>query len=616
MLISHLLRNPFYLLLLALPGLAVMTLCRFLFFYVNNTELVSSPPAQSLLTGLRFDLLVISFWLILPFSLGLLVQFRSKALPLPLHQFLVWYLRISMVLLVLISVADVAWYSYFYAHISTAILNWMKDPGDMLKMLFSERLYLLSILAFFILCIIALLLTNAIHRNFQQSSLKPGFRIPAWLMLSALLFLGMRGGLRARPLSLKDANFSEHHFFNNLALNPIYNLYQELFGNQQNFYLPHQHTVADADSLVAQFASAAPEGLFPRIHTKPNVVLILMESMASWKMQDAHFLDSLSKNSIYFDSFFSSGEHTYNGIFSTLYGEPAVMGKHMLRLMEHSTVSGLPGVLKQAGYFSLFHIPHNRTFDNMSSFLWQHHFDSIVDYSQLPKDLQGGSGWGTCDHNWYEYAVRNMNALENKGKPFFNVILTISDHPPYFVPSGEGIPGFGAGPAKMVRYTDWSISRFFKLASQCSWFSNTVFVILGDHGHFSGKADFPLPLSFHRIPCLIYSPKLIPRPFTTHQIAMQQDLFPTLSSILGLKANSNPVSYDLSNSNRPFAVFCSDQYSGILSSDFFAMMDESGNAYGFSRNGNPASTEETSVWTDRMKIITSYTGHRIQSEKK
>jgi glucan phosphoethanolaminetransferase (alkaline phosphatase superfamily) len=74
------------------------------------------------------------------------------------------------------------------------------------------------------------------------------------------------------------------------------------------------------------------------LSAQPNVVLIIMESMSAAKMKRhgsaeelTPFLDSLSNNSIYFENIYTTGKHTFNGIFSTLFSFPALYRQHSMK---------------------------------------------------------------------------------------------------------------------------------------------------------------------------------------------------------------------------------------------------------------------------------------------
>ena len=75
--------------------------------------------------------------------------------------------------------------------------------------------------------------------------------------------------------------------------------------------------------------------------------------------------------------------------------------------------------------------------------------------------------------------------LDKKKAPFFATVFTVSSHEPYIIPEKykntflEGnIPMH-----KCVEYTDFALKQFFLQAKKESWFNNTIFVFVADHGN-------------------------------------------------------------------------------------------------------------------------------------
>ena len=82
-----------------------------------------------------------------------------------------------------------------------------------------------------------------------------------------------------------------------------------------------------------------------------------------------------------------------------------------------------------------------------------------------------------------------------------------------------------------MAYTDYALGRFFREASRRPWFSNTVFVLCGDHtSSAAGHTD--LPPERYLIPAFLYSPGNI-APETVTTLCSQADIAPTLFDVLG-----------------------------------------------------------------------------------
>jgi phosphoglycerol transferase MdoB-like AlkP superfamily enzyme len=110
--------------------------------------------------------------------------------------------------------------------------------------------------------------------------------------------------------------------------------------------------------------------------------------------------------------------------------------------------------------------------------------------------------------------------------------MSTSNHKPYTFPEGiPGIPAEGGGRHAGVRYADYAIGKFMEAARTHSWFDNTVFVIVADHGaRVYGKTE--IPLKTYRIPLLVYSPAHI-KPQIIDTLTGQIDIAPTVLGLLG-----------------------------------------------------------------------------------
>lgn len=81
----------------------------------------------------------------------------------------------------------------------------------------------------------------------------------------------------------------------------------------------------------------------------------------------------------------------------------------------------------------------------------------------------------------FEYALPVLNEKADGKSPFFATLLTISNHPPYVIPSYFH-PHSKDPEMQIVEYADWSIGKFMEEAEKQPWFDNTIFIFVGDHG--------------------------------------------------------------------------------------------------------------------------------------
>jgi phosphoglycerol transferase MdoB-like AlkP superfamily enzyme len=570
-----------YYLFLAMVALMFFSGVRLLFFYLNNHELVDHPPVESLIIGLRFDVSVVCYWLLpaLLFNILALPKLSNKRR----QKIETTYISTGFCFLLLIGVADVGWYNYYFNHLNPIAFNYSKNPGEALGFIWTTPGFRMLFWLFLLGIAVWLGYCYLLNRLLPFAEIIGKKRYPMALAYCSVAFVGMRGNLTGKPLDLPDVRFCPNDFFNEVAVNPAYYLYKNSFRKTalmsmdkelayRNFRA-EQLNVGEL-SLMSNRDSAIFKG--------KNVVLIIMESMGRGKVADSSltpFLQTLKKESLYFDSFFSSGEHTQNGVFATLTGQPGIMGNHMLRVAEKMRVQTLPALFKKQGYFNIFHLPGSPTFDNISRFLREQQFDSITNYTIMPKDLQSDHFWGTHDHLLFNYALRNLDFLHGRKKPFFSTILTISDHSPIDIPSvfpKESRTGIDK--KDITRYADWSLGNFFDSAKRKPWFNNTVFVLVGDHGYYNGMADCPLTMKLHHIPFFIYAPGTKLPKKTVNYLGEQPDILPTLAWLTGLEKPVDAWGTNLLRRKRNFVQYFSDTKIGLFDGQHLHIIDEFGYA--------------------------------------
>jgi phosphoglycerol transferase MdoB-like AlkP superfamily enzyme len=117
-------------------------------------------------------------------------------------------------------------------------------------------------------------------------------------------------------------------------------------------------------------------------------------------------------------------------------------------------------------------------------------------------------------------------------KPFFATILSVSNHKPYTYPTGR-IPENPNGTRKnVVKYTDWCLGQFFKMAKQESFWTNTIFVVVADHGaRVYGSQD--IPIFSYEIPIVILGPAVVQKPERIQALGGSLDVSPTILGLIG-----------------------------------------------------------------------------------
>ena len=536
-----------YILLAYLTGIAVFTLFRLAGTAVYCAGLSSAPHFgglywRALLMGWRFDTAVSCYLLALPalmMIVGELGRIRAKAYYLVAHHLLL----IGYVVSFFACTADIPFFSYFFTRLNATATNEIDSFGIIAHMIVTEPMYLVGIGAFIAVATGYWFLMRHIFRRTIVAGLdrfQPyGWCIPLALLLVFATFVGMRGRLSKKsPLRVGTAYFCSDPFLNQIGLNPVFTFVKSAseLGKRANQPLSlvdpdaarqlldqEQHTPADPRLMPAGLDLPLPEGT--------NVVLIIMESMTMEKTALATSgttsltpcLDSLMAQSLVFTRAYSSGIHTYNGVYSTLYSRPCIPSRHTMKQAVIPQVYGLPQALHDAGYRTAYFMTHDEDFDNMRGFLFGNGFDSVIG----------------------------------------------QHHAPYAIPQGTSFKARSRDMSRqVVEYADWSLGRFMRMARRQPWYANTLFVLIADHGGVWGTNRYDMPLSYHHVPMLFHHPARL-RPQHLDRIAMQADLGPTLLGMLPIEWHNTTFGLNLLTQPRRYAYFCNDDKIGVIDPDYF-----------------------------------------------
>ncbi len=525
--------------------------------------------------GLLFDAYVGAWLLVLPtLLLGLRHLLGSNA------RWPVVVARACFTLLFLVvlflACADVPFYAYTNMRLTDMALSTAQTVQQSLKELVSTPPYLLALGAFAALAFMAVrLIKRAFAPCLAPAPTAPlARRALTFVGLVLLVGTGVRGTLDPRdaPLLPEDAYFSDTPFLNQLATNAPYNFVASM-ATEHVAYLPASEALANVRRYLhlgaPRYTSPIARAVtYPAPAARRNVVLILVESLSAQRLQRfgypkrlMPFLEGLMDSSLVFDRFYSAGTRTCNGIFSTLYGLPAVGAQHPLAhpTMTAQRFHGLPGTLRAAGYRTSFLYPGDPRFDNMLGFLPANGFQQFVAQDAFPASIPRNS-WGVTDHALYTRTLAHLDSLHHAGAaPFFATVMTISSHKGYNVP--DDLPGFAptstADDEDIYEYADRALATFFAAARRAPWYANTVFVLLGDHGQRFDPL-YEVPLAYHHVPLVVHAPGLAV-PGTVHGWGTQADVPATVLGLLRQPHVDNTLGLDLLQRTHPLAYFCSDE---------------------------------------------------------
>lgn len=429
----------------------------------------------------------------------------------------------------------------------------------------------------------------------------------------------------------KQADFSENRYNNELAKSGIYSFFAA-FRNNELPYNEFYKTIPKREAfqtVKTSFLSSRNTFENPKknaiyrtvINTdsiqksiKPNVIFICIESLSGDFLSEfgnknniTPILDSLANKSLFFQNLYATGTRTVRGMEAITLSIPPTPGRSIVKRKNNQGLFTIGEVFKQKGYERNFFYGGDGYFDNMNTYFGGNGFN-IVDRGRgflLDKNITTTrtnieddevtfeNAWGVCDMDIYNKVLKEADKAYETGKPFFDFVMTTSNHKPYTYPEDEiDIPS-GTGRNGAVKYTDYAIGQFIKKAQQKPWFKNTVFVIMSDHCA-SSAGRWELDVKNYHIPALIFN---LPnqQPEKINKLASQIDVFPTLFSALHWNYKSNLFGNDImSMQPQDERAFIGNYRKlGYLKDNKILILDEQKNANFYS--WNPFNNSLTSI---------------------
>ena len=589
-----------------LLGILFFTFFRALLLIINWEHALEIPVDSrfsvlltSFFYGFRFDTVISGYILVLPFVVLVISSFFRKRYLLPY--------RVSLVIMLLlyfpaffIDSANIPYFKYFFANITSVVFNWAEDVGFSISMVVQDFSMLIYVFLFVLVYALFVFLTLRLYRRIISLSETPSkshlkfylSRTGLFIFFSLVLFLAIRGRVEEKsPIRIGTAYFSEYSFANQLGLNPTFTLLvsaiesgklrserinlmkdEEALEQCRNFFDVKDNAVPTPISRQVM-TTAAPTG--------KNVVLVIMESMASVRLGSfgnednlTPTLDSLSNIATTFTNFYTAGIHTYSGVYSTLFSYPTIWNKHPMKPSIIPHIHSIIDELKKNNYHNYFFVAHDDQFDNMGGFLYANGFEKIFSERDYPSEWIL-STLGVPDHILFDETVKKISELKD-GNPFFAALLTASNHDPKIIPDGINFhPTAEEEDEMLVQYCDWSIKYFLEKASKTNWYNNTTFIFIADHGR-SIKQPYDIPISFFHSPLIIFTPGETSERKQYDKLAMQIDVMPTIAGLLNIPYVNSTLGIDILKEDRPFVYFSNDNALGVLGKRHFLIEQREG----------------------------------------
>lgn len=398
----------------------------------------------------------------------------------------------------------------------------------------------------------------------------------AWVLITALLFLPIRGSLTVSTMNTGRVYFSTNQILNLAAINPIFNLIESLSENtfdvEKYTYMPSTDAWALTNKLLPEnrWNTSDTQDIFTT--SRPNVVLVILESFSANATHAMPNLMRLANEGIYFANAYSSSYRTDRGIVAVMSAFPGQPTSSLMTVPAKSM--HLPQIgksLTEAGYTLHFYYGGDEDFTNMRSYLIDGGFKNRVSDKDFSVQ-ERWSKWGAPDHILFDKATREIVHRYNHQhkEHYFDVILTLSSHEPFDVPTTDK---FGNLYLNSIAYTDSCLGAFVDSLKQSKQWENTIVVLSSDHG-------YPYPSGItsdnslrYRIPMAIIGGAVRPTQEIT-RLCSQIDLIPTVLFEMGLDVSRYAFSKNILDTTlTEFAFYAFNDGFALLTTNDTVIID-------------------------------------------
>lgn len=529
----------------------------FLFYQGNiSTNITLSNWFNIIGHGMTMDLSMGAYLMTIPSLIFIISIFHLGYL----KQILNIYFFIVSLLIAIVFIPDLELYSYWGFRIDSTVFTYIVSPSEAASstplsftILLIIAIVVCTILQYYIFnrCVVRSFPTSLpISRRAESISL---------VIIVALMFIPLRGGVTTSTMSPGKAFFSTNMFLNHAAINPLFNMFYSLRLNE-DFKKEYRFMASEqAGKVFEDLMNNEQKKSDVRLlkNDRPNIIFIILESFGAKVVEPlggikgiAPNLSKLSNEGVFFSNLYANSFRTDRGLVSVLGGFPAQPTMSILSYQKKAqTLKSIPRKLIDAGYDASFLYGGDLDFANMESFVITQKVTDITIDEDFPI-ADRLTKWGVPDAITFD---KLYDDIQNEGhdKPFLKMFLTLSSHEPFDIPSHK----FKDPYLNSVAYVDSCLGNFIdKMKASPQW-DNTLIVLVPDHDmRFPHNIEYYAP-DRHDI-FMLWLGGAIKEPRVVDKIGSQVDISKTLLTQLNIETKDFPFSKDLLNPNsKDFAFY-------------------------------------------------------------
>jgi phosphoglycerol transferase MdoB-like AlkP superfamily enzyme len=293
--------------------------------------------------------------------------------------------------------------------------------------------------------------------------------------------------------------------------------------------------------------------------TRPNIVVILLESCGEEFASAMPYLQQLKQEGICFANCYGNTWRTDRGTVCALSGYPSFPSFSVMKMPQKSgTLPSIARTLQQEGYQTTYLYGGDINFTNMRSYLVATGWERLISMDDFSVSERASARWGVRDDITFEKlkedilanAKRQSQAQEG-GERMLWGYSTLSSHEPWDVPTQT----LKDKELNAFAYLDTCLKNFIESLKQTPAWDNLLIVMLADHGINYRDIDQTRPLEKNHIP-LVWVGGAVKEPRRIDKLCNQTDLAATLLGQLRLPHEEFHFSRDVLSSTyvHPTAV--------------------------------------------------------------
>jgi phosphoglycerol transferase MdoB-like AlkP superfamily enzyme len=540
-----------------------------------------------LVQGVRADLIIVSFWVLIPVLL--LPLWRPNQWQQAWSKFTYCWSVVGLALFIFMELATPAFIQQYDIRPNRLFVEYLKYPKEVFATLWNG--FRGPFLGGIFLTIVLTIVSGKLIKDKKASTYHISYArlLLVWPIIILLLVMAIRSTTQHRPANPALFAITGDALVNSLVISSSYSVVFAMYSMKHEAKSSEMYgKMVQADVLrlnldwpwLQQYSFSNKD--FPTLHQqsaavtreKPlNLVIVLEESLGATFVESlggvavTPELEKLKNQGWWFEQLYATGTRSVRGIEAVVAGFMPTPAQSTVKLsLSQKNFFTIADILERQGFHTEFIYGGEAHFDNMRGFFTGNGFEQIIDFKNI-KNPQFVGSWGASDEDLFNHAHNHLLELDQKGQPFFSLIFTSSNHAPFEFPDGRiklhEEPKATVNNA--VKYADYALGEFMKKAQTSPYWQNTVFLVVADHDN-RVYGDTLVPVNKFHIPGVILGADIQPKKIT--RIASQIDLAPTLLSLMGVSGKHPMLGRD----------FAADETSPgralIQFEDYFALMEE------------------------------------------